>query len=272
MPLPDNSLLSARPTAKRLILSLLSAPSLKTIEISALVRWGCLFDIDATATRVAVGRLAKQGLITAITRGVYGIGPKGSLIAQTAGQWSQVESRVKPWHGGWIVAHTAHLGRSNKTALRARERAFRLNGFAELVPELWCRPDNFAETLDLTRQRLISLGLEPAAVIMQVTALPGIDTTDLFALWPRAELEASYRDYQSAMTSSLKHLESMDAATAARETFLIGEAVIRCINADPLLPAQMVDTVARQQMTNQMLDYNERGRAAWAAFMQGPSA
>jgi len=263
--------LSTRPNAKRLILSLLSAPSLQTIEVSALVRWGTLFDIEPAATRVAVGRMAKQGLISAVARGVYSIGPEGSLIAQTASQWAQVERRTKPWLGGWIVVHTAHLGRTDKTALRARERAFRLTGFAELVSGLWCRPDNFAQTLELTRQRLLSLGLEATAVIMQVAALPGVDANDLFALWPRKVIEANYREHKVAMTSSLNRLSGLDAATAARETFLIGEAVIRCINADPLLPAQMVDTGARQQLVAQMVDYNEQGRAAWAEFMQAGS-
>ena len=64
-----NSLLKTRPTPKRLILSLLSAPSMETVEVGHLVQWGLLFGIEPAATRVAVGRLSKQGLITAVARG-----------------------------------------------------------------------------------------------------------------------------------------------------------------------------------------------------------
>ncbi len=109
-----NSLLKTRPTPKRLILSLLSAPSMETVEVGHLVQWGLLFGIEPAATRVAVGRLSKQGLITAVARGTYTIGPQGSLMAQTASHWAEVEDRVGPWSGGWIVVHTSHLGRVDR--------------------------------------------------------------------------------------------------------------------------------------------------------------
>ena len=245
---------------------------METVEVALLVHWGGLFDIDAAATRVAVGRLARQGLIQPVERGVYTIGPAGSLMAQTASQWMTVEDRVRPWTGGWILVHTSHLGRSNKTALRARERAFRLNGFAELVPGLWCRPDNLVQAIDVTRQELITLGLEPEAVLMQTTSLPGVASDQLFSLWPREQLEAGYRDHIAAMATSARRLPRLGAAEAARETFLVGEAVIRRINADPLLPAQMVNQGARHKLIAQMLDYNEKGRWAWAEFSRAVAA
>ncbi len=261
-----DKILATRPTPKRLILSLLSAPSLETIEVGHLVQWGQLFGIEASATRVAVGRLVKQGFITAVERGTYTIGPQGSLIARTASHWSQLEDRVGTWAGGWIVVHTSHLGRVNKTALRTRERAFRLNGFAELVPGLWCRPDNLVQTLDVTRHQMISLGLEAEAIVMQVGAFPGVESEQLHALWPRQQLEAGYREYIAAMSASEKRIQRMGTPEAARETFLVGEAVIRRINADPLLPAQMVDTRARHKLVARMVSYNRLGRSVWEKF------
>ena len=166
---------------------------------------GRLFDIEAAATRVAVGRLVKQGFIESVARGTYSIGPQGRLMAETASSWMEAELRLRPWSGGWIVVHSSHLGRTNKTALRARERAFRLNGFAELVAGLWCRPDNFREPPSATRDRLLSLGLED-------------------------------------------------------------DAVIRQINADPLLPDEMIDATARREMISAMVAYNELGSSAWSSF------
>ena len=260
------SLLTTRPTPKRLILSLLSAPSLETVQVAHLVEWGQLFGIEPATTRVAVGRLAKHGFITAVGRGIYTIGPQGSLMAHTASHWSEVEELVGPWAGGWIVVHSAHLGRADKTALRARERAFRLNGFAELVSGLWCRPDNFAQSLDLTRHRLISLGVEPGAVMMQVSALPGVEPEQLYALWPRDKIEAGYREHLAMMTASERRVATLGSDAATRETFLVGEAVIRKINADPLLPSQMVDTSARRKLISRMRQYNELGQSVMAEF------
>lgn len=266
-----DDILTTKPTPKRLILSLLSAPSLETVEVGHLVQWGQLFGIEASATRVAVGRLVKQGFITAVERGTYTIGPQGSLMAQTAGHWSQLEDRVGTWSGGWIVVHTSHLGRADKTALRARERAFRLNGFAELVTGLWCRPDNLVQTLDLTRHQLILLGLEPEAVVMQVSVFPGVESEQLYALWPRQQLEAGYREYIAAMSASEKRIKGMSIPDAARETFLVGEAVIRRINADPFLPAQMVDARSRHKLITRMVEYNQLGRSVWEEFQAGAS-
>lgn len=257
---------TSRPTPKRLILSLLSAPGLATIEVGHLIQWAQLFSIDPAATRVAVGRLVKQGFITALGRGSYAIGPHGRQMAQTASHWIDAEDRVGAWNEGWLVVHTSHLGRTNKTALRARERAFRLNGFAELVSGLWCRPDNLVQTVNQTRGTLVELGLESEAVVMRVSDIPGMDSSRLFRLWPRDQLEAGYRETIEAMRNSVQRLDGMTQNEAARETFLVGEAVIRRINEDPLLPDQMVAADARREMIRQMVKYNQIGRTAWEDF------
>jgi phenylacetic acid degradation operon negative regulatory protein len=68
------------------------------------------------------------------------------------------------------------------------------------------------------------------------------------------------------MIRSEKHLQTIGNEEAARETFLVGEAVIRRINSDPLLPAQMIDTRARRQLIKGMVHYNQLGRAVWDKF------
>ena len=254
------------PTPKRLILSLLSAPALETVEISKLLAWGELFGIDQAAMRVATGRLVRQGLLQSPGRGIYAIGPEGELIATTARSWLHAEQRLAPWQGEWILVHTAHLGRSNKSSLRARERAFRLNGFAEYVTGLWCRPANFAEGLASTRARLLSLGLEPDAVIAKATEIPGVGERDLFNLWPRADIEQAYHTHLQAMKRSARRLPTLDLPEAARESFLVGEAVIRQVNADPLLPPPVIDARARREMIEQMVTYDALGRDIWREF------
>ena len=46
--------------------------------------------------------------------------------------------------GDWIAVVTGHLGRSEKSALRARQRALTLKGFAEVRPGLVVRPAKVA--------------------------------------------------------------------------------------------------------------------------------
>ena len=261
------STLATRPTPKRLILSLLSAPTMENVEIGHLIEWGGLFDIEAAATRVAVGRLVKQGFIESVARGTYSIGPQGRLMAKTASSWMEAEQRVRPWSGGWILVHSSHLGRTNKTALRARERAFRLNGFVECVAGLWLRPANFAESLTQTRDSLLALGLESAAVVSVASELAGVDEHDLFGLWPRHDIESAYNRHRDAMHRSASRLDTLSLAEAARETIIVGEAVIRQINADPLLPEPMIDIASRHAMIAQMLDYDTLGREIWRRYI-----
>jgi len=258
--------LDAKTTPKRLILSLLSSPGFKEVTVIYLIEWGKIFNIDPPTTRVAVGRLAKQGFITPVSRGKYTIGPNAESVAKTARSWIDAEDHVGSWSGKWIVAHIAHLGRTNKTAVRSRERSFRLNGFTSAVAGLWCRPANLRDSLLQTKERLTLMGLEPQAVLMHCDAFSGIQLDELYQLWPTKQIESDYHQVIQNMRDSVARLQGMDIDGAVRETFTVGESVIRHINADPLLPDEMINTKLRREVLSQMKDYNELGRVVWERF------
>ena len=253
------------PTAKRLVLSLLSAPSQDEIAARQFVRWGALFAIDAATMRVALGRMVRDGLIEVLRRGVYGIGPRGKALSAKARSWVSAEARIGPWDERWLLVHTAHLGRRNKTVLRMRERALRLEGLAELEAGLWCRPANYREPLAATRERMLDLGLEPGSLMLRADRILG-DHHEPRQLWPVADLEQRYRQLIAAMNDSMEAIGELGDDEAARETFLIGESVIRQINGDPMLPDELVDAAARRCMHETMLAYDAVGRSAWARF------
>ena len=56
----------------------------------------------------------------------------------------------------------------------------------------------------------------------------------------------------------------MTIVEAARETLLLGQSVIRTINTDPLLPAEMVDAALRAEMIAAMQRYDTIGKGFWA--------
>lgn len=257
---------TAAPTAKRLILSMLAAPSLGRVEIGTLVTWGELFDIDSATMRVTASRLLRQGLLASPARGVYQIGPEGELLADTARAWVNAEQRVCNWQGDWLLVHSSHLGRSNKTALRARERAFRLTGLSQWAAGLHCRPANLVEPASNTRKRLLQLGLDKDAIVIVASALPGTREPALFRLWPRRQLEQAYSKHIRAMQRSLKRLPSLSLPKAARESVQVGEAVIRQITTDPMLPRELLNTDLRREMIELMIEYDKAGRDIWAQF------
>ena len=253
------------PTPKRLVLSLLSSSELKEISARECTQWGALFAIDPTAMRVALGRLVKGGFLRSVSRGRYAIGERGKVLSETAQRWVSAEQRIGPWDKQWLIAHTAHLGRRDKTALKARERALVLEGFAALYPGLWVRPANYKEAPAATHQRLVALGLENNAVLLKGDILAG-DSPSSRELWPREDLEERYRSLTCEMLESARRGLSQDSSALARETFLLGEAVIRQINSDPLLPDSMIDVKGRRKMHKTMVAYNAFGRDAWARF------
>jgi phenylacetic acid degradation operon negative regulatory protein len=260
----DDSL-NTLPTPKRLVLSLLSAPDMSQISARQCAQWGQLFAIDPAAMRVALGRMVKAGLLRSARRGHYVIGSKGRVLSETARSWISAEDRVGPWDGRWLLVHIAHLGRRDKTELRARERALRLEGFVPMVPGLWIRPGNYREPLEATRSRMLTLGLDSDAVVLSSDKL--LDgRASHSALWPREELEADYQRLTRAMQASMRSIDDLDEQAAARETFLLGEAVIRQINSDPLLPDAMIDAKARRKLHQTMVAYDALGRFAWARF------
>jgi phenylacetic acid degradation operon negative regulatory protein len=112
---------------------------------------------------------------------------------------------------------------------------------------------------------MLALGLDEDAVVVSSDQLL-VDKATLDALWPRATLEGEYKRLIEAMQQSMCSVPELDDREAARETFLLGEAVIRQINSDPLLPDAMIDAPARRKLHKTMVAYDALGRSAWARF------
>jgi phenylacetic acid degradation operon negative regulatory protein len=260
-------ILSDYPSSNRLLLSLFSQPNLKQMSIKQLIAWGELFAHEPATIRVAAGRLVKQGYLLAEQRGNYSIGAADQSIRQLASTWRHSASRVKQWNGAWLCVYTAHLGRTSKQNIRIRERAFRLTGFKALEKNLWFRPDNLMETADATFSRLVDIGLEEKAILMKVEHFNRNLATSPVSLWSPQQLEKTYGLLVTLMEKSAQRLTNFDVKQAIRESFLIGEHVIRHINQDPLLPEEMVDVSARKTLLTTMIEYDRICHPIWHEFV-----
>jgi phenylacetic acid degradation operon negative regulatory protein len=263
----DLQKLERHPTAKRLILSLLSQPNMATLSLRQLVAWGELLGQKPAAIRVTAGRLVKEDLLETVHRGVYRIGPAGLALTKKASEWMTSLDQIRHWNGGWLCVHTAHLGKANRRNVRIRERAFRLFGFKELVDGVWVRPDNLAHTAAQTYAALCELGLEPEAVLLRSDVIAQRRGNDPLSLWDGDALNAGYDNGIDLLRCSQQELKGQDLRSVTRETFLIGEHVIRQINADPLLPKGCVDASKRKRLVHAMKRYSALCHSQWAAFL-----
>lgn len=253
-------------SARALILSLIASIDSDQQSIGSLIHAGQLFGIEAATVRVAATRLLKEALLESPERGVYGPGPKAKALTRRVQEWRDVAGKVVPWNGDWLVALTHPLGRRDRKQLRTRERALALSGYQAAEEGLWVRPANLARELADHRLDLTRLGADETIPLLRVSQMAGPELGDWTALWSTQALEQSYTAAIRAMTGSLARLGRMDTASAARETLLIGQAVIRAINFDPLLPPELGNQSLFLAMVDQMRAYNETGRDCWRAY------
>ena len=240
---------------------------MSTLPIRQLVAWGTLFDQKPAAVRVTAGRLVKEGLLEKTNRGMYTIGPGGLALKNKAREWTTALDHIREWKGRWFVVHTAHLGKAIRRNVRARQRAFRLLGFKELVDGLWVRPDNLSYSAAQIYAHLCQLGLEPRAVLLRSDGLYQSDLQRPLSLWSGNELNSGYENAIGLLQQSQQRLAGEALHVVTRETFIIGEHVIRQINADPLLPAEHIDVEKRADMVQAMKRYSEFCHPYWTEFL-----
>ena len=89
-------------------------------------------------------------------------------------------------------------------------------------------------------------------------------------LWSSEQLNASYGQAIELLNQSQRWVTRQDLHTVTRESFVIGEYIIRQINADPLLPATYIDAARRDDMVRTMTRYSDFCHPYWEEFLGSP--
>lgn len=256
-------MIEAPPTAKRLLLELLLAAGDRPLTAREAVVACSLFGIRETNARVTLVRLASAGLVEAVERGSYRLGPAAVGLAAEVAQWRTAETRLRAWDGGYVVVASPLLVRSDRTAMRHRERALDMLGFRELERGLHVRPDSVEASIDVVRARLVSLGLEASAAVFLGRGFDARREERLRELWDGEALNAGYRQTTQALERWLRGASRLAPEVAAREAFLLGGRAIRQVVLDPMLPPPFVDADARRSFFETVRRFDEAGHAIW---------
>lgn len=255
------------PTPKNLILNLLLAAGGEPLSASDAVASCQLFGIRENSVRVALVRLNAAGLIESVGRGAYRLGPQAATLAADVSSWRHAEQRVCDWNGDWLMVSTAGLRRSDRGALRSRERALALAGFENLAPDLHVRPDNLVGHAEGARHRLQQLGLEPDAHVFVARELSSELEQRARQLWADKRLDQSYARTRQKLDAWLKGAERLDLETAARESYVLGNEAIRQLVFDPLLPHPLVDAQARSAFLKAVIEFDAAGHRIWQRLL-----
>lgn len=258
-----------RPTAKRIILELLSATESHEASSSGLVDAAKLLGVAENSVRVTLTRLVAAGTLELTGRGRYRLGKATRAITRQVTGWRELEKQVRPWDGAWVcVASTAP--KSDRAAARRRDRAFGLLGLRLLDGVLAVRPDNLAGGVAALRDQLYALGVEEAALIFRATDFDRATDQRARRLWAGERLTARYVQMRERIEKWLVTLDDLPIESAAREAFFFGGDVLRTIMFDPRLPEPLVDVGARRALVESARRLDTTGRRLWARLYGMP--
>ena len=216
-------------TARSVLASVLLGTDPPWLPTTLLVRTAGLFGISEGSTRTALSRMVAGGEAVA-ERGGYRLA--GRLVTRQARQSASRRAETRSWDGTWelvTVEGDGSRSAADRAALRDALAALRL---VEVREGTWGRPDNLhpersPDALDVARQWCRWWrGAVPE---------PAPDPADLWDLAGWSETAASLR---TEMAELLGGLESGDPAGLA-DGFVTSAAVLRHLQADPLLPPEI---------------------------------
>jgi phenylacetic acid degradation operon negative regulatory protein len=210
-------------TARSVLASALLGEDPPELPVAHLVHLAGLFGISGNRARVALSRMVAAGEATTDGAGHYRLA--GHLLDRRARQTTSLRGETRPWGGGWRLVVVTASGRSaeDRVVLRRRLALARL---AERREGVWLRPDNIDLVPDPSGDPQLTL----------FTAAPAGDPTALAALlW---DLRA-WADRARDLAAALDGMEPTGPAHLA-PGFELSAAVLRHLQADPLLPPELV--------------------------------
>lgn len=253
-----------KPSPRPLVFGLLLGAEGEALSVRDLINACRLFGVKESSVRVALVRMSAEGLIRAAGRGSYELGEKSAEFAADIASWRDAEKRVRPnWNGDWIAVPVGGLGRSDRSALRSRDRALALLGLRELEDSLYIRPDNLVGGVTAVRERLHKRGLDRHAPVFVARQFDEAREKKARELWNGGALTRQYRETRLKLERWLEKADNLETEAAARESYLLGREAIRALVFDPLLPAPLVDVDERRRYVEAVVHFDRAGHLIW---------
>ena len=222
------------------------------LPVAQLVRLTGLFGISENRARVALSRMVAAGEATSDGNGRYHLA--GHLVARQARQSASRAGVTTGFDGSWWLAVVTTSG-STAEVRGARRRALAYARLAELREGVWMRPANV----------VVQLPDFLGADVELMTAVPP-DSRDLTSrLWDLAGWARHARELLTALDAL-----TPEGPEALAPGFELSAAVLRHLQADPLLPAQLhPPDWPGTRLRDTYDDWDARYRATLRAWSRG---
>ncbi len=209
-------------TARSVLASALLGEDPPELPVAHLVHLASLFGINENRARVALSRMVAAGEVSTGGQGRYRLA--GHLLDRQERQADSRRGQTRPWDGCWRMVVVTATGRSaeDRSSLRKRLARARL---AEQREGVWLRPDN------------IELRPDPAHD-PDVTLFTGTPEEDPAALAASLWDLGGWAQRAAALAHQLDDLPPTSPDDLA-PGFELSAAVLRHLQADPLLPTEL---------------------------------
>ena len=218
-------------SARSVVLSTLLGTVPPRMSVRRLVAVGGLFGIGEGTIRTALTRMVQRGELAVSEGARYEL--SGALVARQARQSESRAATVDTWNGRWRMAVVTADGRSSAERATLRQAMQRLR-FATQREGVWLRPDN------LPADRLPDPMADASAQCSWYVANPTDDDSELAAaLWDLDGWATRTHALRRELHPLLGRLDGGDT-TALAAGFVVSAAVLRHLQADPLLPRELL--------------------------------
>jgi phenylacetic acid degradation operon negative regulatory protein len=209
-------------TARSVLASALLGMDPPELPVAQLVRLTGLFGISENRTRVALSRMLATGEATSDGAGRYRLA--GHLAERQSRQSASRSGDTAAYSGEWWMAVVTTSG-STADIRTARRRALAYARLAELREGVWMRPGNVG----------VRLPEEQAVDVELMMARPNDPLRLVSELWDLSAWSTRAGALRARMEALV--LEGPDSLAPG---FELSAAVLRHLQADPLLPAELL--------------------------------
>ncbi|HAM02650.1 MAG TPA: PaaX domain-containing protein, C- domain protein [Acidimicrobiaceae bacterium] len=211
------------------------------LPVAHLVRMAGVFGINPNRARVALSRMVASGEATTDGTGRYRLA--GHLLARQRRQATSRAGQTGPWTGGWHVVVLTGVG-DTADVRSQRRRALTAARLAELRLGVWTRPDNLALDPGLLNGALgeapdETLGEAPDGALDGATCFVGRPVADAGDLARRLWDVDGWADRARGFVDEMA-VTTPSGPEQLAPGFVLSAAVLRHLQADPLLPEPLL--------------------------------
>jgi phenylacetic acid degradation operon negative regulatory protein len=218
-------------SARSVVLSTLLGTDPPQMSVARLLRVTDLFGLTPGSVRTALTRMVARGELRAVGDGRYAL--SGRLIERQRRQAQSRAALQRPWDGTWRVGVVTADARSAAVRSELRTVMAQLR-YAAQREGVWTRPDN------LDPDRLPDAQRVADAQCAWWSAQPDLDGAQLAAaLWDLHAWATRAEELRVTMDRLIGALEAHDTAALA-PGFVLSADVLRHLQADPLLPVELL--------------------------------